>query len=83
MSNMQSDIAEIYTPVSRRVENTATQTQLPSSYKTSLQFSNNQATVMCVDHQPVMQPQLVRHSYGCSTGTLLQAANMLYTNIHI
>ena len=34
--NMQSDIAGTYTPVSRRIENIATQTQLPSSYNTSL-----------------------------------------------
>ena len=36
---------------------------------------------MGVDHQPVMQPQLVRHTYQDSTGTLLQPANMLYINI--
>ena len=70
-----------YTPVSKRIENTATQTQLPSSYNTSLQFSNNQATVLSVDHQPVMQQQLVRHSYEDSTGTLILPANMLYTKI--
>lgn len=79
--NMQSDTAGTYTPVSRRIESTRTQTQLPSSYNTSLQFSNNQATVMGVDHQPIMQPQLVRHTYQDSAGTLLQPANMLYTNI--
>ena len=69
--NKQSDIAGTYTPVSRRIENTATQTQLPSSFNTSLQISYNQTTVMGVDDQPVMKPQLVRHSYGDSTGTLL------------
>ena len=79
--NMQSGVAGTNTPVSRRIDNIATQMQFPSSYNSSLQISNNQATVMGVDHQPDMQPQLVRHSYGDSSGTLLQPANMLYTNI--